>query len=45
MWLGLNSNDLKLISAIIVALFLAIPYLKTKYAPKKIVKKGDGADA
>ncbi|MCR5509539.1 MAG: ABC transporter permease [Lachnospiraceae bacterium] len=45
MWLGLNSNDLKLISAIIVALFLAIPYLKTKYAPRKVVKKGDGADA
>ena len=35
MWLGLNSNDLKLISAIIVAIFLAIPYLKTKYAPRK----------
>ena len=35
MWLGLNSNDLKLISAIIVALFLAVPYLKARYAPKK----------
>jgi len=38
MWLGLNSNDLKLISAIIVALFLSVPYLKSKYAPKKVQK-------
>ena len=38
MWLGLNSNDLKLISAIIVALFLALPYIKEKYMPKKITK-------
>jgi len=35
MWLGLNSNDLKLLSAIIVAVFLATPYLKQKYIPKK----------
>jgi len=35
MWLGLNSNDLKLISAIIVATFLSVPYLKEKYVPKK----------
>lgn len=40
MWLGLNSNDLKLISALIVALFLALPYLKGKYAPKKKSVKG-----
>ncbi len=45
MWLGLNSNDLKLISAIIVAVFLAVPYMKARYAPKKIVKKGENADA
>ena len=41
MWLGLNSNDLKLISAIIVALFLALPYLKAKYGPKAKVKGGE----
>lgn len=35
MWLGLNTNDLKLLSAIIVALFLAVPYIKEKYLPKK----------
>ncbi len=30
LWLRLNSNDLKLITAIIVALFLAAPYLREK---------------
>lgn len=34
--MGLNANDLKLFSAIVVALFLAVPYWKTKVAPKKI---------
>lgn len=28
LWLRLNSNDLKLFTAVIVALFLAVPYLK-----------------
>ena len=28
LWLMLNSNDLKLITAVIVALFLAVPYLR-----------------
>lgn len=38
LWLGLNANDLKLLSALVVAVFLSIPYLKRKYlvrAPKK----------
>ena len=30
LWLGLNANDLKLISAIIVAAFLAIPHITAK---------------
>lgn len=30
LWLKLDSNDLKLFTAIIVALFLAVPYLKSK---------------
>lgn len=34
LWLGLNTNDLKMISAIIVALFLGIPYLKKKHFSK-----------
>ena len=31
---GLNANDMKLISALVVAVFLAIPYLKGKYFRK-----------
>ena len=30
LWLKLNSNDLKLFTAVIVALFLAVPYLKAQ---------------
>lgn len=44
LWMGLNANDLKLISALVVAIFLAIPYLKGKYFAKPI-KKGEKADA
>ena len=44
LWLGLNANDLKLISAGIVAIFLAIPYLKGKYL-SKTVKKGGASRA
>ena len=40
LWLGLNSNDLKLVSALIVGIFLAIPYLKSKYFSKHINKGG-----
>ncbi len=36
LWLKLPSDDLKLFSAIVVALFLAIPYLKAKYARKEV---------
>lgn len=42
--LGLNANDLKLFSALVVALFLAVPYWKAKIAPKK-VKSGDADKA
>ena len=31
LWLKLPSDDLKLFSAIVVAIFLAFPYLKSKY--------------
>ena len=37
--LGLSTDDLKLLSAIVVALFLAVPYWKANYASKH-VKKG-----
>ncbi len=43
LWLGLNANDLKLLSATVVAIFLAIPYLKKKYFTK--VKKGGSGNA
>lgn len=44
MWLGLlSTNDNKLLSAIIVAVFLAIPYLKGKYFTR--VKKGGVGNA
>ena len=45
-WLGIDADLLKLLSAIVVAIFLAAPYLRSKYMPKKAVKKitdGEGA--
>ena len=35
LWLGLNTNLLKMLSAIVVAIFLAIPYWKSKILPAK----------
>ena len=35
LWLGLNTNDLKLLTALVVAVFLAIPYWKSKSSPRK----------
>lgn len=40
LWLGLNPNDLKLLSALVVAVFLAIPYVKRKYFSKPVKKGG-----
>ena len=34
-WLGLDTDLLKMLSAIVVAIFLAVPYLKAKYFTKK----------
>ena len=46
LWLKLNSNDLKLFTAVVVALFLALPYLrgqrKSSFAR---LKKGGGTNA
>ena len=52
-WLGLNTDDMKLITALIVAVFLALPYWKSRYfrtkvktpAPKAEVKTGGKQDA
>ena len=42
LWLKLNSNDLKLFTAIVVALFLAVPYLRgqKKSSFSKLKRKG-----
>lgn len=39
--LGLSTDDLKLLSAIVVALFLAVPYWKGKYFAKPVKKGGN----
>ena len=44
LWLGLNSNDLKLLSAVVVAVFLAVPHMQRRYFFKQ-VQKGGGSHA
>ena len=39
---GLNTNDLKLITALVVAIFLAIPYWKGKYFRAAVKTKKEG---
>ena len=34
LWMGLNTNDLKMLTALVVALFLAIPYWKNRFFSK-----------
>lgn len=41
LWMGLPANDLKLLSALVVAMFLGIPYWKSKIS-EKMVKRNDG---
>lgn len=43
--LGLNANDLKLFSALVVALFLGVPYWKNKVASKKVKRIGGAENA
>ena len=47
LWLRLNSNDLKLFTAVIVALFLAIPYLRSQQISSfaRLKRKGGDGDA
>lgn len=40
LWLGIDADLLKLLSAIVVAVFLAVPYWKTKYMSKSKAAKG-----
>lgn len=42
--LGLNANDLKLFSALVVALFLAVPYWKGKILPKQVKAQKRGCE-
>ena len=42
LWLGLNTNDLKLLTALVVALFLAAPHWKAKFLGAKEKRKGRG---
>ena len=44
LWLGLPANDLKLLSALVVALFLGIPYWKSKIAENRVKPVTGGAD-
>lgn len=39
-WAGLSTSDLKLFSAVVVTVFLAVPYLRKKYFVGKAVKGG-----
>ncbi|MGN1133465.1 MAG: ABC transporter permease [Oscillospiraceae bacterium] len=42
--MGLDANDLKMFSAIVVALFLGIPFWKSKIAAKRVKNVKAGAD-
>lgn len=43
--LGLNANDMKLFSALVVAVFLGIPYWKKQLQQKNLARKGASKDA
>lgn len=45
LWLRLNPNHLKLLSALVVALFLAIPHWKSRYSFPSPFKKGGARHA
>lgn len=40
LWRGLRADDLKLLTALVVAVFLALPYWKSKYFAKRVKKEG-----
>lgn len=43
LWLGLNTNDLKLLTALVVGVFLAIPYWRASLAGRMARKEGPHA--
>ena len=44
-WFGVDTDLLKLFTAAVVAVFLAIPYWKGKYFTKPVLKKGGSKNA
>lgn len=44
-FMGIDTDLLKLLSALVVAIFLAIPYWKSRYLSKPVIKKGENNDA
>lgn len=44
-WFGIDTDLLKMLSALVVAVFLAIPYLKGKYFRKSVAVKGGQGNA
>ena len=45
LWLGLNTNDLKMLTALVVAVFLAVPFWKEKIDARRAGKKEAEQDA
>ncbi len=45
LWLGLNTNDLKMLTALVVAVFLAVPHWKSKAFSRMAAQKGVLEDA
>ena len=45
LWLGLNTNDLKLLTALVVAVFLATPHWRAKYFARAHREKGGAGRA
>ena len=43
LWLGLNTNDLKMLTALVVAVFLAVPYWKDKVSSRLAGRGGRDA--
>ena len=43
--LGLSTDDLKLLTALVVAVFLAVPYWKGRYFAKKVMPAQKGGQA
>lgn len=45
LWLGLPTNDLKMLTALVVAMFLAVPYWKNQIFTARSAKKGEKTNA